>query len=183
MRSTVFLPILLVIIFMGACTSETKNVAEEETLETEVKSECEGCPEALEIIIPDELEKNDEAKLFIKDAEVLFNKWSEKAYLFAKEVEEAKADTLNDSDMDGIRKGTNTFKLMAFIGEFMQEGMVMSNRMDKLKGTMSEEENEAFDKVWEQMDDQMEGIEKSFQDLGMDVELNSKDIANGTLGQ
>ena len=180
MRSTLFLPILLVIV-MGACTSETKNVAEE-TVESEVKSECEGCPEDLVIVIPDELKKNDEAKLFIKDAEGLFNKWSQKAYLFAKEVEEEKADTLNDSE-NGLRKGTNTFKLMAFIGEFMQEGMVMSNRMDKLKETMSDEENEAFDKVWEQMDDQMEGIEKSFQDLGMDVKLSSKDIANGTFGQ
>ncbi len=163
MKTRKILILISGIVLLGACSFGKKK---------EAVSDCPGCPPPVEIIVPDELKNNEGATAYIDDAEKMFNKWSERAYVLADELEEAqsKVDTTGEVSVSASMKaGTIVLKMMAFMGEFMQEGVVMSQRMDELKKNMTEEEIEALDGVWTQLEDRMGDIESRFDSLGVDT--------------
>lgn len=132
--------------------------------------ECEGCPEPVTIEIPAELEQNKDAVVFVKDAEVMFNKWSKRAYLLVQELEALESiDTADMSFSESMQAAKVSMKMLTYMGEFMTEGLTMTDRMTEIKSNMSEEESAAFDETMEQFDEQMDEISKTFNELGVDT--------------
>ena len=132
------------------------------------------------MVVPDELKGNQECEQYIADAEDLFNKWSDKAFILSKELKELQdVDTTEVSFEQSMQSGRTALKIMAFLSGFLQDAQMMSARMDKLEEKLSEEEIEAFDEVWGQFEERLDEIEKSFEAFGVDVDLDKESIVSG----
>ncbi len=149
----------------------------------EKTSDCEGCPEPVSIDVPAELAANQNAKLYIKDAETMFNKWSKRAFLLTKDLE--KLEDMDTSAMtlsESIKAGSTALKMVGYMGEFMSESLAMSQRMEELEQTFTEEEKIAFKDVMSQFESRMEEISASLNELGIDAPSNSQDMVNALEG-
>lgn len=164
---TIFLGIASVFIISSCSVGKKK----------EKTSECEGCPEPILIVVPSELKDNPNALLYITDAEAMFDKWSKRAYMLTKDIEELEqVDSTEMSFSESMKAGATALKMLGYMSEFMTESLEMNQRMEELKPSLSDKENEAFYKVMKQFEDRMEEISASLNKLGIDVPENNKEM-------